>query len=429
MAEENYNLYAESVDDIISKSPSWVIRWGILVIFLLIMCATILSILISYPDVLTSELKLTTINPPVSVVAKSAGKISHLLVSNNQVIKANFPLAILENSANHHDVAILSDFCDKTVKQILIDTFLTCKVPTDLEVGDLTTNYISVITSIKKIQHHYSINSSTKQIQLLKKDLQYYVGLLKKYQIQSILSNEQTSLAKKDLLRDSVLFLGGSIPLREEENKKIEFLKILNQNEQSKIVISNALLQINSIHKNILALTLGNEEERTKLKMELQENIKNLSADIKRWKMQYVISSPIAGKVSFFSIWAVNQNIEMGDEIFFIVPAEKQELIGKCLISIENSGKLAIGQMANIKLKNYSSTENGILSGKIKNISIMPNKEMLAVDLTLSKGLKTSYGKILPYQQEMAGTADIIVKNISVFDRIFFNFRKLLIRS
>ena len=140
----------------------------------------------------------------------------------------------------------------------------------------------------------------------------------------------------------------------------------------------------------------------------------------------YLIESPIEGKISFFNVWSVNQNIKSGDELFSVVPTHKQQFVGKCILPILNTGKLSIGQNVNIKLDNYPYNENGMLRGVVTNISTVQNKDNYSVDVDLKNGLTTSYNKTLLYKEEMKGKADIITKNISVMDRIFFNFKKLI---
>ena len=203
------------------------------------------------------------------------------------------------------------------------------------------------------------------------------------------------------------------------------YLGAQNSNEQTKITISNALIQINGIEKNILQLQIQDYQEKAKLKNELSQYLKTLINEINKWKQLYVIESPVSGKVSFFNVWAINQNIKQGDELFAIIPNKKQQFIGKCVLPITNSGKLTIGQVVNIKLDNYPYNENGMLTGVVKNISEVPNKDSYAVDIVLANGLTTSYNKTLVYKEQMKGKADIITKNISVLDRVFFNFRKL----
>jgi hypothetical protein len=67
-----------------------------------------------------------------------------------------------------------------------------------------------------------------------------------------------------------------------------------------------------------------------------------------------------------------------------------------------------------------------MLQGIVNNVSVVPNKDTYAIDVDLKNGLVTSYNKTLLYKEQMKGKADIITKNISVMDRIFFNFKKLI---
>ena len=126
---------------------------------------------------------------------------------------------------------------------------------------------------------------------------------------------------------------------------------------------------------------------------------------------------------------SVNQNIKTGDELFSVIPTLKQQFIGKCTLPTINTGKLSIGQNVNIKLDNYPYNENGMLQGCVTNISEVPNKDTYAIDVDLKNGLTTSYHKKLVYKEEMKGKADIITTNLSVMDRIFFNFKKLVDRK
>jgi hypothetical protein len=143
----------------------------------------------------------------------------------------------------------------------------------------------------------------------------------------------------------------------------------------------------------------------------------------------YLIEGPIGGKISFFNIWTINQQVRAGDELFSVVPTQKQQFIGKCLLPAVNTGKLSLKQTVNIKLDNYPYNENGMLQGIVTNISEVPNKDTYAIDVNLINGLETSYHKTLTYKEQMKGKSDIITKNISVMDRIFFNFKKLVDRK
>jgi multidrug efflux pump subunit AcrA (membrane-fusion protein) len=104
LEEKEILLRTEDVNEILTSTPKWILRWGISVIFILILTCVALSYFIRYPDILTADITLTTINPPVTLVAKNNGKLVHLLVKNNQVVKANQTIAVIENTANYYHV-------------------------------------------------------------------------------------------------------------------------------------------------------------------------------------------------------------------------------------------------------------------------------------------------------------------------------------
>jgi len=428
--EDNIILRSEEVNEILTSTPKWILRWGISVIFILIITAIGLSYFIRYPDVLTADITLTTLNPPVKLISKTNGKLTYLLVKNRDVVKLNQTLAVIENTANYTDVLYLDSTSTQLINQLkLIDTLPLLNIKSSLKIGELTPNYLLVLKSIKDLNLYLEVNTYKRQVQLLKKDLGNYTDLLAKYRKQACINKEQLVLFESDYNRDKSLFEKQVISAREFETKKKEYLGALNGNEQVNITVSNALIQINSIEKNILQLQIQDYQEQAKLKNDLQQNLKSLVSEISKWKQLYLIESPIDGRVSFFNVWSINQNVKTGDELFSVISTQKQQFIGKCVLPVINTGKLAIGQNVNIKLDNYSSNENGMLQGVVINISEVPNKDTYAVDVDLKNGLVTSYNKTLIYKEEMKGKADIITKNLSVMDRVFFNFKKLVARK
>jgi multidrug resistance efflux pump len=428
--EKEITIRTEEVNEILTSAPKWLYRWGISVIFILILVAVGLSYFIKYPDILTADIRLTTLNPPVTLISKTNGKLTHLLVKNNEQLKYNQTIAVIENTANYIDVLYLDEISNELLNRLkLMDSIPTIILKDSVKVGELTPIYLQFLKSIKDANLYKNINPFKRQILLLQKDLISYTDLLAKYKKQESINKEQLTLVETDYNRDKSLYESKTISAREYDNKKKEYLNALNSNEQVKITVSNALIQINSIEKNILQLQIQDYQEQAKLKNDLSQNLKTLSSEINKWKQLYLIQSPTNGKISFFSVWTENQNIKLGDELFAVIPTQKQEFVGKCILPITNTGKLQTGQKVNIKLDNYQYNEMGMLQGIVTNISEVPNKDTYAIDVKLNNGLVTSYNKTLSYREEMKGKADIITKNISVMDRIFFNFKKLVDRK
>jgi multidrug efflux pump subunit AcrA (membrane-fusion protein) len=416
----------EYVQEVLDEPPHWILNFGISAFLVLIILILVIANFIKYPDILTADITLTTLSPPIHLVAKNDGKLTHLLVKDKETIKANQTIGIIENTANYSDVLFLYQFANKLSERLNLDDSLSnLSIDDSLKTGEITPYYLQLLKSVKDINLYESIKPINKQITLLKKDLNNYNSLLAKYQRQQSISDEQLKLASNDFYRDKKLYDEQAISAREFETQKKNHLNAQTSNQQSRIASDNINIQINSIEKNILQLQIQDYQEQTKLKNELSQNLKTLINEINKWKRLYVIESPVNGRISFFNVWAINQNITKGEELFAIVPEQQQQFIGKCTLPIANTGKLAIGQKVNIKLDNYPHNENGVLNGTVRNISEVPNKNSYAIDITLTNGLTTSYNKTLVYNEQMKGKADIITKDISVIDRVFFNFKKL----
>src|ERR1035437_494880 len=104
---EKIELLSEDVQEIMGHVPPWLVRWGITVFFIVLLGIIAGSFVFKYPDVITSSVVIISENPPAAIVAHTNGKIDYLFVENEKQVKPGETLAILENTANHDQVAEL----------------------------------------------------------------------------------------------------------------------------------------------------------------------------------------------------------------------------------------------------------------------------------------------------------------------------------
>lgn len=106
MSKENkeIELRSEEVQEVMGQIPAWIVRWGITILFIVVLALLVGSYFFTYPDIVETEMTLTSREPVVEVVARSSGKISELYVLNGQEVKSGAPLAVIENTAKTDDV-------------------------------------------------------------------------------------------------------------------------------------------------------------------------------------------------------------------------------------------------------------------------------------------------------------------------------------
>ena len=140
-----------------------------------------------------------------------------------------------------------------------------------------------------------------------------------------------------------------------------------------------------------------------------------------------MIISSTNGTVSFQQFLGENQFVKTDETLLSILPTYKEALVGRMSIPSINSGKVISGQKVLIKLDNYRYQEFGIVEGRVQNISLTPDDQgNYYVDVILTKGLKTSYNKPLPFDKELKGKAEIVTQDLRLIERFFYQIRKLL---
>ena len=112
LSANDLKLRSEEMQDILSRTPNWMIRWGTILIFAIILMLFFVSWFIKYPDIVTTEIVITTAIPPEKLVARTTGKIESLLVHDKDKVLVNEPLAIIQNTASYKDVFLLTSLIE-----------------------------------------------------------------------------------------------------------------------------------------------------------------------------------------------------------------------------------------------------------------------------------------------------------------------------
>lgn len=420
------NLRSEEVQEILTRVPNWMIRWGTIVVSGVIVLLLLSTWFIKYPDVIVTQITITTNIPPEKLIAKTSGKIETILVKDRIVVKKHIPLAVIENSANYKDVFLLKSIVDT----INIDKF---KFPFEkfksTQLGDVE-NYFAVFKN-ESIAHDlnaklqpYRIEGIAQSYEVIQ--LRERLSLLES---QKSINENELVLEKSDLERYQGLFNKGIIATQELEKHKLACLQVQRNYKSLLSTISQLKSSLNELNKNSKTTQINESKENINLESKVFQAFYQLKKAIKEWELTYVFRSSIDGKVSFMQLWAANQTVTAGDNVFVIIPTIEKGYIGKVKAPLQNSGKIKIGQTVNIRLANYPDREFGIIKGEINAISLTPDKDgNLLINVTLSKGLETSYKKQIFFQQEMSGTAEIVTEDLRLIERLLYQFRDVFRR-
>ncbi len=427
MSEETRKIdkideYSEQLREVLTKIPNWFFRWGTVLTLLTVVVIFFFSWFIKYPDVVISEITITTQTQPIDIICKSDGVLKEIYVSENQEIKENDIIGFIENEANYEDVLTLINF----LKDNLSATTEKRKFPKNLRLGIIQESYNEFLNAYSSYWLNKTNQPIEREIVILERQNNSNKILLNQLKKKKELFKKELELSDKDFVRDSMLHSKEFISDRDIEIKQIEIMKkkrgfqdVLNQ-------ISNTHISITKIEQELLSLLnrsivlSNNNKQNVLLKLE------QLKGNIEGWKRNYLLQTPISGIISFNRFIEKNTFVKSDDNLFTIIPKNAGKIEGQAIMPIVRSGKVKKGQKVNIKLNNFLYQEYGMLIGRVEEISLTPLNESYIVKIILPNGLKTTYGKELPFNQKMKGTAEIVTEDLRLIERIFYQFRKLL---
>lgn len=420
-------LRSEQVQEILTKVPHWMIRWGNLVILIILLLVLLFSYFIRYPDINTTQVTITTLIPPEKLIARTSGRIESILVEDNEVVEKHTPLAVIENAANYKDVFLLKSIVDSIN---IGTTAFPFKKMQYTQLGDIESAYAL-------FQKEYSADDLQKKLRpyLVETNAQGFEASqlnerLALLESQKSINQSELALEKNQLDRQEILHKKGVIAAQEFEKFKLSYLQSQKNYKNLLSSISQLKSSLNDLNRNSKTTTITATKETITLERNVIQSFYQLKKAIKDWELSYVLRTSMEGKVSFLQLWSENQTVSVGDQVFSVVPINEKVFVGKVKALAQNSGKIKKGQTVNIRLANFPDIEYGIIKGIVNNISATPDKEgNLLIDVSLPNGLDTSYEKEIVFQQEMTGTADIVTEDLRLIERLLYQFRDIFNRG
>lgn len=402
------------------------VRWGTVLIFSIILMLFFISWFIKFPDIITSEIIITTTIPPERIVAKTSGIIDVILVENKAFVKKDTYLAVIENAANYKDVLLLKNTIEKFDINNLNKDFPLSKLE-NLQLGEIENSF--AIFKKDYISNDFNTNMQPFQLEnnsqkTEKIQIKERLNLLLE---QKKINEQELKLQKSEINRYTFLNSKGVISDQEFESKQLSFFQAQKNYKSLLSSISQLRSSLIDNARTIQTTEINGTKESINLDRNLVQSFYQLKKAIKDWELLYVLKSSISGHITFLQIWTKNQTIASNENVFSVIPFSNNNYIGKVKAPALNSGKIKIGQRVNIRLLNFPDREFGILEGNIKNISLIPDNEgNLRIDVSLPKDLETTYKKQILFQQEMKGTADIVTEDLRLLERILYQFKTFL---
>ena len=422
---KDIELRSEEVQEVMGQVPAWIVRWGITLLFLVVVALLAGSCFFKYPDVIVAEMTLTGQHPAVQVMTRSEGKIQELLVEDNSAVKEGDWLAIMENHANTEDAMYLAN----TLERFGVDADSLHKALSrykELSLGDIQAAYSGFLSALHACINYKTIDYYSQKKAAVHKQMTLYKAYYNAIERQRKNQIEQYALAEQQYARDSLLYSQSVISSYEHETARASMLQSRYSLEGMAISAENFKIRIGEQEQMLLDLTLEQSEKECMLRQDLQTAREQLQNHINEWRLRYCLIAPVGGVVTFTKYWNDNQYIPSGEIAFTIVPQGEGRLVGKVQVPIARSGKVKRGQRVIVRFSNFPDQEFGVVSGVVSNISLVPSDEYYMADIHFPEGLRTNYGIDLPVSQETRATAEIVTDELRLIERFFLPVKRIV---
>lgn len=417
VAKENFVAFGDEITEVISARPPFLVRWGILLLFLVLLSAAAVSWFIKYPDVVGVHAKLVSINAPKPVTVLQTGKLVSLLVKEGDSVLQNQPIAFAEAVAKHEDVLKLCPLIDSL--QLYIDNgnmqlIAPLLQHSNMQLGELQNQFQIFNTAWLSFKNYLQngfylrkkimLNTDMLNLAKMKQNLLRQQNILQ----QDLKLTQQTFNANESLKNDSVI---SAFDYRNEKSKLLNKKLTLPQ-------ITASILSTESQQNEKLKEIAELDNTIAQQKNIFQQALHTLKSNADEWKRKYILTAPVNGKITFTSFIQENQQLAAGQTICFVNSGNSQ-YYAQAVIPQYNFGKILQGQKVLIKFAAYPYQEFGAVSGSLQFVSNMATDSGYLSKIELPNGLETNFKKTIQFKEGLTATAEIITKDMRLLERFY----------
>nr|WP_295868175.1 HlyD family efflux transporter periplasmic adaptor subunit [uncultured Chitinophaga sp.] len=425
-------------EEILERTPSWIMRWGMLSFLLIFLLLFSIAAFIKYPDTLEGKVVITTAPLPVRIKALAGGRILQVTGKEGDAVNSGQILAEMENNTGLSNIRLLDSLCSR-IRQAL----------SGKDFPALAAISAHELVSLGDAQDHYNkLLESTSALLLLKNQAIYSkrIGVLQSqkshYRDMAAIADQNRLLTDETLKREEEMLSAYKSLFDDKVISKKEYQEALDQYTLKKKEWQNqrsarlqSAISENENNKLLADVAFEQAEKVQSLLLTIDEQARNLQNFIQGWKLKYLLVAPYNGVVHELRSVQANDVLTAGEEVYMITP-EKSSFIASALFPSTNFGKIGKGQQAHILLDQFPYNEYGYLEGKVTFISSTPQaaatgkqgadqQPQYRVYVQLGDSLVSSYQRRLAFTPEMNGTIRIITRDKNLLQRLMESVWKI----
>lgn len=406
-------------------------------VFGIIGVIVLMSWFIKYPDVIQGRITLTNQEPPAPVVSKAVGSIN-LFKSDGDKVREGEVFAYINSATHFEDVSTLNKRLKKNKKALNSGVPININGWENLSLGQLQPSYNNLLTQIRQSktvqqqannneQRALSIDNQIAEVRDLERKQNNNLKLLEKDYRNAIKTLNE---------RHKPLFNDGIISASELEAYENDIRQRQRAFESSKVIVNETTSRLLQLQNQKSELGFSEDIASIQNQNSITDAYSSLVGQIKLWEEQYLLRSPIAGKINYLQFVKDNSYVQREQELAQVIPIQTETSIdgitGELFVPTAGTADLETEQWVNVILDDYPKQDYGMLRGQVDKIAdiatILPSGqgEVYKIYVTFPKGLYTTTKENLEFKHNMKGSAEVITEDVRLFHRIFKEIKSAL---
>lgn len=415
-------LRSQSAQDVLSKKSGFIEKWALGLFILILTLLLAGSWFIHYPDTVTAIATLNARNAPKEIYSRTEGRLTKLLIRNDQDVKAGQIIGIIESTASSQEVLALSDKLSVSLQMLSEKKFREVSANFDStyrSLGELQTAYQQFTLSLQSFNDYMVNDFYAQKAKMLQEDIHSIEALNDNFSQQLALSKQDLELSKESFDINAQLQQDKVISKEELKNYQSRLIgkKISIPVLDAALINNNSRLREKRQELNLLTHDMAQQE------ILLAQALQTLKSQVCEWIKRYIITAPVAGKIVFPSLIEENQFIQNNKLIAFVNPAEPR-FYAEVYVSQMNSGKIDTGQRVFLRFDAYPFQEFGQVPGKLVYISGIATDSGFYSIVDIEGELFTTRRKHIQYKNGLKATVVIVTSDRSLLERLYHNIVK-----
>lgn len=404
--------------DVHRMKPRWWMKYGILTVFLVLGILLVLAVVVRYPDVIHTEVRLTTHKPSVRLPLAPGTQVGRILRHNNEEVAAEEHLLILNNDSRYEDVMELKEAISNfSFERDSMLSFFDRFLHQHWQLGKIIEkDWIAFSTALLEYYKIESLAVYRSRVEQLQKEQHQQKRLQIHYESLIQSGHKQQALMDTRLETDSILFQEGVISKMAYNGSQREYLNNTRALQQNDLALKQVQLEIVRLDNAIRTLGKQEEEQLLNQQLQLRVTLNQLRSSLALWEKNYVLKAPVSGRLTFLQ--EVKRGAFLEGNILVITPEDKV-FYGQLKIPFTGAGKVKPEQQVIIKLNDYPYREYGVLSGRLSELAPVAGENYYLGKVNINANNHSSFGKNINIKENMSGTAEIVTLDRSLLGRLF----------